>query len=257
MNDDKILENIVSAMPSECGDSVLIASDITNLCLKFDIGDINQKLRYFIDLLKSKVGGEGTLLFPTYNWNFCKGIEFNYHKTRSRTGSLGQLALKRKDFVRTHHALYSFAVCGKDKNILYNMNDENSFVGNTPFYYLHHNKGKMIMLDVEPTDCLTFVHYVEEVNQVSYRFNKKFYGKYIDENGEESERMYSMFVRYLDERAVKTNPTLNSWLRSEGILKEKIIEDIPVKYLSFDELYKLIDYDIKYNESKNLIIHTG
>ena len=43
------------------------------------------------------VGKNGTIFIPTYNWDFCKGKTFHYKKTRSQSGSLGNIALKRKD----------------------------------------------------------------------------------------------------------------------------------------------------------------
>lgn len=221
-----IIERIAEAIPLECGDRVLIASDITNVCLDMDYDEATASLHRLIDLLKEKVGSEGTLLFPTYNWGFCKGIPFNYKKTRSRTGALSQLALKRKDFTRTHHALYSFAVWGKDTRQLYAMNDRNSFVGDTPFEYLHHNNGKMIALDTK--NFFTFVHYVEEKNHVPYRFLKEFHGKYIDENDQESERTYTMYVRYLDERNVQGNLRFHVWMHEEGVQKEYVVQGIPI-----------------------------
>ena len=256
MSDD-IVERIADAIPLERGDRALIASDIRQMCWAIHYDDLTARLHQFIELLKEKIGAEGTLLFPTYNWDFCKGVTFNYKKTRSRTGSLSQLALNREDFTRTHHALYSFAVWGKESERLYNMNDSNSFVGDTPFDWLYRNGGKMIMLDVTPNRCFTFIHYCEEKNQVDYRFLKEFHGKYIDENDQESERMYSMFVRYLDERNVILNPNDHEWFKSEGVLKEQLVDEIPIGCMLFDEAYKLMDHDIKHNAARNLIVHTG
>ena len=50
------------------------------------------------------------ILFPTFNWDFCKGKSFNYNNTRSMTGSLSNVALKRPDFKRSKNPIYSFAV---------------------------------------------------------------------------------------------------------------------------------------------------
>ena len=249
-----IIERIAEAVPLERGDRVLFASDVKHMCWEIHYDDMSVQLNRFIDLLKEKVGAEGTLLFPTYNWNFCKGVPFNYKKTRSKTGALSQLALTRKDFTRTHHALYSFAVWGKDTKRLYEMNDSNSFVGDTPFDYLYRNGGKMIMLDVTPNRCLTFIHYVEEANKVDYRFLKAFHGKYIDEYEQESERTYTMFVRYLDERNVELNPSDHEWFKSEGVLKEQSVDEIPIGCMRFQEAYDLIDYDIKHNAAHNIVV---
>lgn len=41
----------------------------------------------FIDGLLEEVGSEGTVVFPCYNWDFCKGLAFDYRTTPSKTGS--------------------------------------------------------------------------------------------------------------------------------------------------------------------------
>ena len=52
-------------------------------------------------MLKEKIGNTGNLLFPTYNWSFCEGKEFDYKNTKSLCGTLSNIALQRKDFKRT------------------------------------------------------------------------------------------------------------------------------------------------------------
>lgn len=255
-----IIEKVVEAIPLERGDCVLVASDISNIILQSTQENTETDIQYYvnslINLLQEKIGKEGTLCFPTYNWDFCRGIPFHYYKTRSKTGALGQAALKRKDFKRTHHALYSFAVWGRDMDMLYQMNDRNSFVGDTPFAYFHHHNAKMIMLDVLPLRCFTFMHYVEEVCQVDYRFSKSFHGKYIDENNEESERTYSMFVRYLDHRRVETNFEFDAWMQEVGVLSQRTLDNIPIRSLHFNDAYFLIEEDIKKSSARHLIVHT-
>ncbi len=250
----RIIEEVAASMPVNKGDCALIASDITRLCDGMTKKETLEGLSYLIDLLQEKTGPEGTLLFPTYNWGYCRGLPFDYQKTRSKTGALSQAALKRKDFIRTRHPIYSFAVWGRDAHKLFAMHDINSFKGDTPFRYLHENDGLMVMLDVKPSHCLTFVHYVEECCEVKYRFRKGFPSTYIDEYGKESKRTYYMFVRYLDERSVETNPIINTWLEDNNVIRKANIREIPVRILKFSEAYKLILNDIQKENSKHLII---
>ena len=100
------------------GSTVFISSDISRLAFEALENNIDFNVNEFIDIIQDKIGNEGTLLFPVYNWDFCHGIPFNYNKTVGKTGLLGNAALKREDFKRTKNALYSFAVWGKDKDYL-------------------------------------------------------------------------------------------------------------------------------------------
>jgi aminoglycoside 3-N-acetyltransferase len=62
------------------GDILLVSSDIMRVIslIKNNEGFFSPNL--IIDTLQNIVGTEGTLLFPTYNWDFCKGLPFDYKK---------------------------------------------------------------------------------------------------------------------------------------------------------------------------------
>ena len=72
------MKNVFSEININNGDTVLVSSDIVKILL------YNKKLKEkispdnIIDMLKEKIGPTGNLLFPTYNWSFCEGKEYNY-----------------------------------------------------------------------------------------------------------------------------------------------------------------------------------
>ena len=92
---------LIKKMNIKKGENIFIASDISRIGLKFYEKKETFDLDVFLDKLKEKITKEGTIVFPTYNWDFCRGISFDYNKTKSKTGSLSQKALKRKEFQRT------------------------------------------------------------------------------------------------------------------------------------------------------------
>lgn len=251
-------EDLVAELPLERGDRVLVASDVTTLCWEAIQHGKKFDLNRLIDLMQEKLGPEGTLLFPTYNWDFCHGKAFDYRKTRSRTGALGQTALGRKDFRRTQHALYSFAVWGKDADLLVAMKDANSFAGDTPFDYFYKFHAKMIILDVVPAHSFTFVHYVEEMHGVDYRFKKNFTGRYIDEDGAASERTYQMFVRYLDgPKATVDHPRQSEWLIESGAIDERLLGDITIGVSDFAKAYGIIEKELGECQGAHLIAYVN
>ena len=109
------LELLLNKLKIKKGDKVLVTSNILRILLKFKKKEINFNPNILIDTLKKKIGKNGTLLIPTYNWDFCRGKTFDYNKTPSQSGALGNIALKRKDFMRSFNPIYSLAVTGKDK----------------------------------------------------------------------------------------------------------------------------------------------
>lgn len=239
------------------GDVLLVSSDVTQLILKLcgGIENFNRSIakKYcndIIDTLQNLIGEEGTLLFPTYNWGWCKGKPFIYEKTLGETGALGNTALKRADFKRTKHPIYSFAVWGKDKDKLVAFDNIDSWGSDSPFNYLYINKAKNLFIDV--IDFYTFTHYVEESVGVYYRFIKKIKSIY-EINSVQEERIYTMYVRKLDLNFETDSETLLQLLNNSACLNYFNCMEIQCGIIDMYATFDVIKKDIVNNESKNLI----
>ena len=160
MSDYISYKMIPSVLKIEKGDVVLLTSDITDLFLQCqDNGEILD-VNILLDHFKEAVGEEGTLLIPTYNWGFCQGKPFDYKKTPSKTGAIGNAALRRKDFIRTKHPIYSFAVWGKDADKLVAMDNIESFGSDSPFAYLEQVNAKNVFIGASLRNSFTYIHYM-------------------------------------------------------------------------------------------------
>ena len=120
-------QQIPSEIGIQRGDVVLLTSDITDLFMQCQEHGEHFDANILLDRFQEAIGEEGTLLIPTYNWGFCQGKTFDYRRTPSKTGAIGNAALRRKDFIRTKHPIYSFAVWGKDTGELVAMDNVESF----------------------------------------------------------------------------------------------------------------------------------
>ena len=136
------LKRLLNGFEIKKGDTLIVSSDVTMLLYTFYANKEHLNLNDFIDCLQNLVGDNGNVIFPTYNWDFCIGKAFDYHKTPSMTGSLTKIALKRKDFKRTKHPIYSFAVWGKDKNYLTALDYIDSFGDESIFAWFEKVKAK-------------------------------------------------------------------------------------------------------------------
>lgn len=231
-------EQIISKLDIRQGDVIHISSDILRLMVCARKHGERFDPDRFIDSIIRAVGEAGTVLFPTYNWGFCRGIAFDYKNTPCMTGALGKSALRRGDFRRTRHPLYSFAVWGRDREMLCAMNNESSFGPDSPFAYLH-RCGRALTIDV--VDAYTFRVYIEERMSAKNRYLKTFTAAYIDRYGVESERTYTMFVRYLnrkfkDEQDIARD--LHNELTDSGLITRTVINDIPFWMVDFDDYFE-------------------
>lgn len=241
------------------GDVVHISSDL--LLLMWESSGTSDPITpdKLLDGIIKKIGPTGTLLLPTFNWGFCRGEVFDYKNTSSKTGSLSNVALKRNDFKRTRHPIYSFAVWGKDKEELCKMDNITSFGDDSPFAYLHRTNAKGIILDVDYTDCFTYIHYVEEQERqfIKYRYQKEFIGTYIDENGQKTTRNYSMYVRNLDMDVVLDMRQMVGIFEQSGVACRYRFFKSMVYMIRLGDAYPIIAKDIIENRSINFCRYSG
>lgn len=236
----------------EKGDTIYVISDVLELAKvtrqhgeKFDAVQ-------FLDTLMDKVGTEGTILIPTFNWDFCEGKGFNYKNTPGKTGALGNAALKNMLFQRTQHPVYSFAVWGSKQAELTAIDIEDSFGEGTIFDYLYKSKAKSLVIGLNALEGSTMVHYVEQIVGVSYRFFKEFEGKYIDHKGVEHIKKVRMYVRDLDINPEEDMDHLSQILEELKVSDTQIINGIPFRTVLLEQACQIIKMDIELNGSRNL-----
>lgn len=257
-NEDIRYYDVVKYLDINEGDLLVVASDVTRLFFaEFtqtgDMPDINK----LIDSFKDKVGIKGTLLFPMYNWDFCKGVPFDIRTTPGKTGALGNAALKRSDFKRVKHPLYSFMVWGKHADYLANMTNIDSWGEGSVFDFLHHNEAKWLLFDVNVTYGYSFIHHVEQMGHAPYRYNKFFTAEYTNEEGVTDTRRYSMYVRNLDLNPIENFGPIEQELIQKGIAQKTIINDIPYTIVDVARSYEPILNDVVNNRSRKIYKYKG
>ncbi len=249
----KIIELGVGA-----GDMLYVASDITGLLYlaKTECGvRVKQRddfLNAFVDMLQEVVGPEGTLLFPVFSWDWCRGNGFDYRSTPGEVGALNNWILKnREDFTRTKHPIYSFMVWGKNAHRLAAMSNQDAWSDAGPFTYLRDNNGKQLFFDIEAHQGITFGHYVEQCVDVPYRHPKYFFGEYTDKYGVTEKRCYSMYVRDLE--VVQEISITNDWLVSLGVAKHDQVDGIDLTVCNLAQAYPFIVKDMRENNGANTL----
>jgi aminoglycoside 3-N-acetyltransferase len=240
------------------GDIIYVGSDIAGIVIQAkeelelaDKSEQNLLLDALIDALKETVTEEGTLLFPVYSWDFCRGKGFDYYKTRGEVGALNNYILtNRKDFIRTTHPLYSFMVWGKDAKKLYLLQNQEAWGEASAFAYMHKNNAKELDLNVSATRSMTFKHYVEQSVKVPYRYPKFFCGNYTDENGVTEYRTYSMYVRDL---SVELDPAqTNEFFIGGGAGRSVTHRGWDINIIELEKAYELLKDDLLNNGGRNV-----
>lgn len=186
----------------EKGDMVLIHSALSGFLKRFKEKNVLLTPQDILESFIRAVGENGTLIFPTFNFEFTKGKTFDIRNTVSETGALTEAARLHPESVRTGHPLFSFAVLGKEIDKFRGLYNFSAFGKDSPFGILHERNGKIAVLDLGGEKCSTFYHYVEESENAPNRYHKLFRGPYIDYDGKETIREFNLYARNLEMKVI-------------------------------------------------------
>lgn len=222
-------------------DNVCLTIDLLNF-IKVD-KNLNLKIlsKELINFLKEFFSNKGTVIIPSFNWDFCNSKYYHKRNSKSKVGAFSNIVLEDKSFHRSDHAIYSFLIYGKLKKILLKNNCQDAFSKNSLIGDIIDLKFKHVLITNNLRDGYFAVHHAEQIYGVDYRYIKNFSGKYEDESGITKKRTFSMFVRkdFSDKWNIKfTGQKLNT----------AICESFEQK-LCLNNAYKLFEY-------KNLKIHS-
>ena len=214
---------------------------------------LNNVFQNAIDNLLELIGKNGTILVPTYNWDFCKGKTYDLYKTPSSVGSIGNYVLSRGDFRRTRNPIYSFAVIGKDQNKVCKLSPKSCFGLNSPFEYLIKNKAKNLFVGFDDyREAFHFPYVAEEKAGVDYRYIKTFSAKYKIKDKTYNNFKTMMNVRKIDlNLKTKVDNSLKTILKKNKAYKEKLINTIPFSLVDINKAFHIMVKDIK--KEKKLI----
>ena len=198
----------------------------------------------FIEALQESVPN-GSLILPTFTYSFCRGEKFSVKNSKSTVGALTEHFRKKKDVLRTNHPIFSVAIWGKQDGFLNISKD--CFDRKSIFGKLYKKDAKLLFLGAPFQSC-TYMHYVEQMFKVPYRYMKTFKGKIS--NGTEYEDEYTYFVRYLDSNVDSAIEKAGKHLLDNGFMKKKRLGSgeillIEAKVL-YREIFKLLKKDIFY-----------
>ena len=213
---------------------------------------IAQLFNLILDALVEKIGTDGTLLIQTFDWSFCNGKPFDIKNVNSKTSFLGKIALERKDFARTKHPIYSFAVTGKYQEILTSIDNVGAFDHNSPFAFAYRKNGVMAIIDIPLHGSFTFCHHVEQMERASYRYNKSFTSLYRDLSGDQTMKTYDMYVRDISKNVKADLFPLENLFIEHAVMKKHLSLNLEIRQVDLVRAYQVIRHDILHNNGMSL-----
>lgn len=221
------------------GDVVLVHSSYRSL------GEVKGGPRTVIDALVEVLTPEGTLIMPTFNFDFNQGEPWDVNKTPSHMGVLTEIVRTDPQARRVFHPFYSFAVLGKLKEELTRTRYKDSYGEESIFMRLRQLDGKIMIIGLSYTHSMTFFHHVEQMNGVDYRYVKAFTGMVTDETGRTYEDTFTMLVRDLEKGVITEVDPMGAVLEQRGIVTVASIGEATVKLMKANEVFRVTSEEMK------------
>lgn len=247
-----LYEELVNSFNIKKGESIWLASEVLKLSFVFRKAGTSFDPEELIRTFEKAVGEEGTLLIPSFSWEFSNHGVYDVRTTKPTTGSLSETAMHMPEFKRTKHPMHSFLVYGKDQELLCGMENIHSFGEDSPFGYCQEKNVRQIMLGTDYTHGMTYVHFVETKCEVPYRFTKEFTGSYTDENGHTETKKITYAARRLDVGTVEEFNRIGEILEEKGVAKESVWKGIVSHEAYLGDSDPIIAEDILNNQCRNI-----
>ena len=225
------------------GDTLLVHSSYKSF------GEVDGGPATVVRALEAALGTDrdGTLIMPTFNFDFNKGKPWDVRKTRSKMGALTEVVRMDPRAKRVFHPFYSFAILGKHAEVLGSLRYKSAYERNSVFGKLRDLDGKIMVIGLSYNDSMTFFHHIEQMEGVDYRFLKQFTGEVTDENGETYTDTFEMLVRDVDKGVMTMVDPMGALMEDAGVIKSRKIGDADVKLMKANEVYEFTAREMKRN----------
>ncbi len=148
-------------------------------------------------VLRDELGRDATIVVPTFNFDFCRGMEFNRQHTPSHNmGVFSEYVRRRPEARRSPHPMQSIAAVGPLARDLCDRDTPGAFDPSGGFDALIEYDAHLLMLGCG-IDAVSLVHWAEQKVGVPYRYWKEFTAPYRDGRWS-GRRTYRMYARDLE-----------------------------------------------------------
>ncbi|TDL48489.1 AAC(3) family N-acetyltransferase [Paenibacillus dendritiformis] len=191
----------------------------------------------------------GTLVFPAFTFSFCNKEIYDVKNSRTSMGALNEYIRNQPGVVRSIDPILSMIAVG-DKANMFEKVGKSSLGINSGYDILHQQENvKFLFFGAEIGECFTYIHYVEDIMRVPYRFDMPFSGTIIDAEGNKFEDEYKLYAGCAGVKPA-CSYYFEDYLLENGFLQKTHIGNKPITCISakdaYREIRKKIENDIHY-----------
>jgi aminoglycoside 3-N-acetyltransferase len=207
----------------------------------------DERLDLLIDAVEAATGNDGTLVIPTFSYSFTKDEPFDVVSTPSAVGMVSEKFRARTGVRRTSDPIFSLACIGPRAEELCAIPIKECFGADSAFAALHRMNAHIVDLGCSLSRGGTFVHYVETMHGVDYRYKKEFSGTVIGPDGQSTQSSVIYNVRDLNRKSGGDLRRLQKRLADEGKSRTAHVGRSRITAMTandlFDTAWKMLDED--------------
>ena len=182
--------------------------------------------------------GAGTLVFPAFTYSFCNGEDFDVRSSRTSMGALIEHVRKQPGVHRSLDPLLSMIAVGEEAGLMDLPLGNHSLGPGSGFDHLHRAGGvKFLFFGAEFAEYFTYVHYVEKMLEVPYRFDMPFHGRITDWEGNTWEAT-QMIHTACGKVRLKNFQAMKEELLKAGVLRAAPLGDSQVACISEEDAWR-------------------
>lgn len=233
--EDDVLQALLDVGAADC-EVIFLHSDI----MLGHISDGFKKRNYIASLARAvKRLRVRYIVVPTFTYSFCNGEKYDISKSRTFMGALNEFLRKEAGRYRTDDPLLSLSVPIELKERFSDLGNHSLGIG-SGLDVLHHMQDvKFLFLGARFYDCFTYLHYIEKILDVPYRYDQPFTGTIIDEQGIQKRRTQYIHTACKGVK-LREDTRFEDYLTEQGYLKKVPLGNSFVSCISETDAYREI-----------------
>ena len=174
------------------------------------------------------------IIVPAFTYSFCNHEDYDVRLSKTSMGAYNEYVRKKEKRYRTLDPILSLSVPEGLTSYFEQYNGEHSLGIGGGLDAVHHLDGvKFLFLGADMAECFTYVHYVEKILAVPYRFDMEFSGNIIDADGNALYRRQYIHTQCYGVKLPERYGYFEDEMVDKGYVRKKRLGD---KYVAcFDE----------------------
>lgn len=186
-----------------------------------------------------------TLIFPAFSYSFCNHEDYDVRSSRTSMGALIEYIRKQQGVRRSLDPILSLIAVGERTDLIEGDPGHQALGPGSGFDRLHQAGGvRFLFFGADFAEYFTYIHHIEKVLEVPYRYDQSFSGNITDYDGRSFPHVHSIHTA-CGGVTLKNFSVLKEELRAEGCLKMAPLGDLELTCVPEEDVYRFVTERIR------------